>query len=77
LKIEDGKLICPKHDSPFDNEGVPLPKTADGEDTPAKKPLPRYAIAVDDKGRVIVDTSKTFEKDKWEDPAAFVEAEKK
>jgi nitrite reductase/ring-hydroxylating ferredoxin subunit len=72
LKVEDGEIVCPKHDSPFDNQGVPKPKTKDGDDTPAKKPLVRYAISKNDAGRLIVDKSRTFDKGQWEDPASFV-----
>jgi cytochrome b6-f complex iron-sulfur subunit len=72
LSVDGGEIVCPKHDSPFDNQGVPKPKTKDGDDTPAKKPLARYAISKNADGRLIVDKSKSFEKDKWEDPASFV-----
>ena len=72
LTVDGGEIVCPKHDSPFDNQGVPKPKTKDGDDTPAKKPLVRYAISKNAEGRLIVDRSKSFEKDKWEDPASFV-----
>jgi len=72
LKVEDGEIVCPKHDSPFDNQGIPKPKTKDGEETPAKKPLVRYAISKNADGHLIVDKSKTFDKDKWEDPASFM-----
>ena len=72
LHVEDGEIVCPKHDSPFDNQGVPKPKTKDGDETPAKKPLVRYAISKNAEGHLIVDKSKSFDKDKWDDPASFV-----
>jgi cytochrome b6-f complex iron-sulfur subunit len=72
LTVEGGEIVCPKHDSPFDNQGVPKPKTKDGDDTPAKKPLVRYAISKNADGKLIVDKSKTFEKEKWDDAASFV-----
>ena len=75
LMVDGGKIVCPKHDSPFDNQGVPLPQTADGEETPAKQPLERYAISVNDKGHVIVDRAKRFGKDKWDDPGSFVKVD--
>jgi len=72
LTVDGGEIVCPKHDSPFDNQGVPKAKTKDGDDTPAKKPLVRYAISKDAAGKLIVDKSKSFDKDKWDDPASFV-----
>jgi nitrite reductase/ring-hydroxylating ferredoxin subunit len=72
LKVEDGEIVCPKHDSPFDNQGIPKPMTKDGDETPAKKPLVRYAITKNADGHLIVDRSKTFEQDKWEDAGSFV-----
>ena len=72
LMVDAGEIVCPKHDSPFDNQGVPKAKTKDGDDTPAKKPLVRFAISKNAAGHLIVDKSKTFEKEQWEDPASFV-----
>jgi nitrite reductase/ring-hydroxylating ferredoxin subunit len=72
LTVDGGEIVCPKHDSPFDNQGVPKPKTKDGDETPAKKPLVRYAISKNADGHLIVDRSKTFDKDKWDDAASFV-----
>ena len=72
LKVEDGEIVCPKHDSPFDNLGVPKPMTKDGDETPAKNPLVRYAISKNAEGKLIVDKSRSFDKDKWDDPASFV-----
>jgi len=72
LAVDGGEIVCPKHDSPFDNQGVPKPMTKDGDETPAKKPLVRYAISKNADGHLIVDRSKTFDKDKWDDAASFV-----
>jgi nitrite reductase/ring-hydroxylating ferredoxin subunit len=72
LKVEEGEIVCPKHDSPFDNQGLPKPKTKDGDETPAKKPLVRYAIKKNTDGHLVVDKSKTFDKGQWDDPASFV-----
>ena len=72
LTVDGGEIVCPKHDSPFDNQGVPKAKTKDGDDTPAKKPLVRYAISKNAAGKLIVDKSKSFDKDRWDDPASFV-----
>lgn len=72
LKVEDGEIVCTAHDSPFDNLGVPKPMTKEGDETPAKKPLARFAIAKNADGHLVVDKSKTFDQDKWDDPASFV-----
>lgn len=58
-------LACPCHDSDFDAQGRPT-------GGPARKPLTRLAVAVDPRGHVIVDTSRPFAPDQWDDPAAFV-----
>ena len=72
LKVEEGEIVCTAHDSPFDNQGVPKPMTKDGEETPAKEPLDRFAISRAADGKLIVDKSKRFPKGKWEDPASFI-----
>ena len=72
LKVEDGEIVCTAHDSPFDNQGVPKAKTKDGDETPAKKPLVRYAISKNADGHLVVDKSKTFDKGQWDDPVSFV-----
>jgi nitrite reductase/ring-hydroxylating ferredoxin subunit len=56
---------CPRHHSEFDIEG----KVTKG---PAKKSLVRYGISVDANGHLIVDKSKKFSDDQWDDPASFV-----
>jgi nitrite reductase/ring-hydroxylating ferredoxin subunit len=70
VKIRDNQLFCPKHSSRFDLDGKPVPKP-NGKMGPAKKPLTHYAISIDGKGDVIVDTSKQVAED---DPSAFVKA---
>lgn len=64
---KDG-FICPKHHSTFDIDG----NVTRG---PAKKPLKRYAISVDDKGHIMVDKSTSFGADQWDDPKSFVKVE--
>jgi nitrite reductase/ring-hydroxylating ferredoxin subunit len=75
LKVDEGEIVCTAHDSPFTNEGIPKPKTKDGDETPAKNPLDRFAISRNGDGHLIVDKSKRFPKGKWEDPASFVKLE--
>ena|ERR1019366_1794670 len=59
-------LYCTKHKSDFSPEGT----VTTG---PAKRSLPRFAISVDDKKHVIVDTSKKFKEVEWTDPASFID----
>lgn len=59
------RIVCSGHDSEFTPEGVP-------QGGPARRALVRYGIAVNDQGRVIVDTSRQFPQAKWADPASFV-----
>lgn len=72
LKVEENEIVCTAHDSPFDNQGVPKPKTKEGDETPAKDPLDRFAINQGDGGKLIVDKSKRFPRDKWDDAGSFV-----
>lgn len=65
LKRTGAGYSCKCHRSKFDIAGVP-------EGGPAKWPLPRYAVSLDDRKHVIVDLSKRFDQDKWEDEGAFL-----
>lgn len=60
-----GRIICSGHDSNFDPAGIPT-------GGPARRALVRYAISVNDKGRVIVDTSREFPQAQWGDKASYV-----
>ena len=62
---DQARLRCPAHGSIFDYEG----NLVQGK---ARRPLCRYALKLDDKQHVIVDTSKKFEKPDWDNPAAFI-----
>jgi cytochrome b6-f complex iron-sulfur subunit len=58
-------LACPCHDSDFDTQGRPT-------GGPARTPLRRLAVTLDDRGHVIVDTSREFGPERWSDPMAFI-----
>jgi len=65
----DGESFkCPNHGATFDIEG----NVTKG---PAKKPLVRYAVSVDNNGHVIVDKSTSFTAEQWNDPASFVKVD--
>ena len=67
-KPDAQQIRCPKHDSVFNLDGT----VAGG---PAKQPLPRHAIKLNEQKHVIVDTSQRFEESDWDDPAAFIKVE--
>ena len=60
-----GLITCSGHNSDFTPEGIPT-------GGPARRALVRYGIAVNEKGRVIVDTAREFPQAQWEDKASFV-----
>lgn len=66
IQSPDGtSFACPKHHATYDIEGnVTKP--------PAKRALNRYAISVDANGHVIVDKSRSFKAEQWNDPASFI-----
>jgi nitrite reductase/ring-hydroxylating ferredoxin subunit len=68
LKVDaasGGVFACPRHHAGFDINGL----VTKG---PAKTPLNRFKISVNSGGHVIVDRTKTFAEDKWNDPSSFV-----
>ncbi len=71
VKVKDGQLYCPKHSSRFTADGIPAPKP-NGKMGAAKKPLTHYAISVDAKGHIIVDTTKPLDATQAEQPGGFV-----
>jgi Rieske Fe-S protein len=56
---------CPRHHATYDIAG----NVTNG---PAKVALVHYAISENADGRIIVDQSKTFTPDKWDDPSSFI-----
>jgi len=63
--VDDASFECPRHHAKYDIEG----NVTKG---PAKKALVRFAISVDAHGHVIVDKSRSFLPEQWNDPASFV-----
>lgn len=49
-KPDEGIVACPCHGSKFDREGRKI-------EGPAPRPLPRFSIALDDRGSLVVDRS--------------------
>ena len=60
-----GQLVCPRHGAQFAQDGSVVR-------APARRNLVHFAITVDDKGQVMVDTSKSFDQDNWDDNGSFV-----
>ena len=65
LELEDNQIVCPKHGSLFDNSGSPLKG-------PATRPLPRFAITLDNRRHIIVNPARTFTPSQWSDSAASI-----
>jgi cytochrome b6-f complex iron-sulfur subunit len=63
----EGIFKCPCHGSGFDMQGLNI-------EGPAPRPLERFHVEIDEKGFLIVDTSKKyfFEKGEWDNPNAVV-----
>src|ERR1700722_4874926 len=60
LVLAGDNLHCPRHNTDFKFDGTVIPNTG-----PAKQPLIRYGISVDDGGHITVDPGKQFQKDQW------------
>src|SRR3982751_2753416 len=65
----DAGFKCPRHGSTFAAAGRV-------SKSPARKPLPRFAIRVNAAGHVIIDPGKSFGEKDWDDSAAFVGIDK-
>ncbi len=74
VKTKDGQYFCPKHSSRFTPDGTPAPKPT-GKIGAAKKPLTHYAISIDDKKHVIVDTAKPIDEALAEQAGGFVKVD--
>jgi Rieske Fe-S protein len=66
LKIKEDTITCPCHRSKFTNTGTVV-------NGPAKVPLPRYGISVNEQSRIIVDKTKKFDEARWTEAGAFIE----
>lgn len=60
-----GTIVCSGHDSDFTPEGIP-------RGGPARRALVRYGISVNEKGRVMVDTSREFPQARWADHSSYL-----
>jgi nitrite reductase/ring-hydroxylating ferredoxin subunit len=65
----DDGFKCPRHGSTFDAAGKVIK-------SPARKPLPRFAIRRNDAGHLIVNPGSQFAEKEWDDPAAFVRTDR-
>jgi nitrite reductase/ring-hydroxylating ferredoxin subunit len=63
LGVKDNQIKCASHGSTFSEHGTPT-------GGPAQAALFRFAIALNDKGHLIVDKSRQFGEKQWDDPAA-------
>ena len=61
----DAPLKCPRHGSTFNAEGHVTK-------SPARKPLPRFAVRLNDAGHILVDRSTEFGEKDWDERAASV-----
>ncbi len=67
VKDKNGEIVCPCHGSKYSLYGTAIKG-------PAKGSLFRYGIALNDKGRIIVDKSKQFPEKQWDDAGASISA---
>ena len=65
LHASQGDLGCPRHGSVFSADGIVVK-------APARRPLPRHAIRLDDRQHLVVDTSIELREADWNEPNAFI-----
>ncbi|WP_206294453.1 Rieske 2Fe-2S domain-containing protein [Humisphaera borealis] len=65
LHAGQSDLGCPRHGSVFSADGIVLK-------APARRALRRYALRLDDRAHLIVDTSVDFDEAGWKRPGAFL-----
>ena len=65
VKVKGEEIVCPKHNSKFAADGKP-------KSGPAKAALFRHGISTNAEGHLIVDTSKKFGENQWNEAAASV-----
>jgi len=63
--MRSSRIICSSHDAKFTAEGLPRGGTV-------RRALVRYGISVNDRGRVLVDTSREFQQAQWEDKSSYL-----
>ena len=66
LSASGSRIVCARHGSLFNDEGAV-------RKGPARIPLPRFAISLDEQNHVIVDTSVSFPRERWGDSGAYLE----
>lgn len=65
VKVKDNQIKCPCHGSEFSEHGTVIGGKA-------KSSLVRYGISTSGDGRIIVDKSKQFAEQKWDEPGSFI-----
>jgi len=67
VDVTSGGYVCPCHGAKYDVDGNVTHR-------PARAALERYAVSIDSNNHLIVDKSKAFQPEAWDDAASFVKA---